>query len=303
LRSEFKYLFILCLFGFINPIQGQFIGGIRDGFGDHSSGLFGMQQQPVYCSGGNGDGHHLFTSGLVTLNSQALYCKGGLQDGISSSSFSGFLYRVTYCFIGGIKDGWSLSVFQGSMYSLNYFLGGQDDGSNSGSSELLTINIQDFYCTSGPADGFSRGYRSGNMQAWNYCLGGTRDGYHAGESGILDLGYGIWTGAHSNAWNHPLNWKHNTIPSVDMNAFIPSGTSYYPLLMGSLSINSSQGTNQCKRLDIDTGGQITIRNQLTVNGPLKVSGLLHYLKTTDSNFTILPGGSVTVNTGGVISIE
>jgi PKD repeat protein len=58
---------------------------------------------------------------------------------------------------------------------------------------------------------------------------------HSGTSGL-------WTGITSSDWNVASNWHNFLVPETATNVLIPSGTTYYPVFDGDLTIGSQIGT-------------------------------------------------------------
>lgn len=68
---------------------------------------------------------------------------------------------------------------------------------------------------------------------------------------------GLWTGKKSSDWNDKANWDDHKIPDLSTDVTIPNNCPYYPVLDESLSIGSTDGSNQCNRLTLQTGSTIT----------------------------------------------
>jgi hypothetical protein len=328
LQKAFTYLIALALLIPMGKAYGQFNGGNADGCTGQGSGLVIMfspqdfcsggtydgfslgassleilNDQVVYCSGSISDGFSPGTSSLELLNEQVFYCSGGVKDGVSATTHSGYFgEQVVYC-SGGISDGLSTSTVSGSMFDRLFTLGGNQDGFILGSSGFTTLNTQEYYCQAGIRDGAGSGSYLGNLMRWSFCFGGVGDGQYTHTSGLLLMGYGIWTGAVSSLWETAENWKHNTLPTSLSYVTIPAGAPYYPELQGALTINHYYGLYRCKRLDITSGGQLTITGNLIVRGIFTVAGTLDFISASAEKFTIQPGGSVKVKNGGEIILE
>lgn len=287
----------------IEPVNGQFYGGDHDGFTIAIKDPGSFADQMIYCGGGNADGAQALCTFYVTLNDQASYCLGGSYDGASSCFLSGNFYHPNVFFNGGAHDGWSSIYYDGVMFPKRYCYGGNGDGWDAALTGMSTINQQGFYCSAGEGDGFDHLIFAGNIQPLFYCLGGIGDGFQTDTSGLQMLGYGIWTGAASTLWTMETNWKNNLVPIISTNVLILPGAPFYPRLYNSLSIGSTLGIFQCNRLDILSGAEMTIRDQLLLNGVMVVSGTLYFEKTSDNNFSIISHGRLIIENAGEITIE
>lgn len=85
-----------------------------------------------------------------------------------------------------------------------------------------------------------------------------------------------WTGNSSKLWTDPLNWD-NGVPDVFTDVVIPMGRPRYPLLAGSLGIDTVSASipYACLSLEIDTSAQVNIdaaNADLLVKGTVDCSG-------------------------------
>lgn len=304
-------------------------GGDDDGQSLAWPALTTYNNQGLYCSGGRAEGADLFHLEMVTLNNYIACCLGGIQDGAASFSiFNSINEHLPYC-SGGTADGWSSAFIQGWMFTHDYCLGGSGDGWNPYSTGTLTFNNQAIYSVSGPGDGWHCSLsvmssmntqdlycKAGNKDGYDclsfigslqsgflYCTGGSGDGFQGGTSSLHYLGYGIWTGAASNIWTMPTNWKYNTVPDSLTGVVIRAGASFYPLLNQTLSVGATPGSLQCKRLDIMNGGQLTSKADVVVNGTFNVKGILTFVNDNNNSFSILQAGALKIQNGGVMNVE
>ncbi|MCD4793589.1 MAG: choice-of-anchor J domain-containing protein [Bacteroidales bacterium] len=101
---------------------------------------------------------------------------------------------------------------------------------------------------------------------------------------------GRWIGSVSNDWQIPGNWGNNRVPDNTAAVTIPSGCTNYPLI--------NEADNQCKSLDIQDGGSLTVTTggTLTVSGNITLgSGATGILTITDG--TLTSTGTLTANVG------
>ncbi|MBF0453122.1 MAG: hypothetical protein HQK75_20645, partial [Candidatus Magnetomorum sp.] len=111
----------------------------------------------------------------------------------------------------------------------------------------------------------------------------------------------IWTGNVSTDWDNPKNWDLNIIPNDIVEVTIPGGLTRYPDIDDSLSINSEEGTFQCRRLNIMDGAQLTTRGSIINHGNILMhGGNWNHLDNHDDSIKI-HDGSVLDITGGFLS--
>jgi hypothetical protein len=207
---------------------------------------------------------------------------------------------------GGSGDGWGKNTTGTSTMNDQtlYSISGSGDGWYYGTSGMTTPNIQELYCYSGTGDGHNGSAFYGTFQTgFIYCLGGAGDGFRNDTSSMHYLGYGIWTGGASDRWTMATNWKYNTLPDSSTLVLIPGGVPFYPLLNQSLSVSSPAGNYKCKRLDIMSGGQLTAKKNVIVNGTLNVKGILNFMSDPGNTIVILQSGTLKVQSGGQVNIE
>jgi hypothetical protein len=70
--------------------------------------------------------------------------------------------------------------------------------------------------------------------------------------------YGKWDGSESSNWNTIGNWGFEILPTVSIDVIIPAGCPNYPMLTDYLGVNSSSYAYDCKSLNIEAGGKLTI---------------------------------------------
>jgi hypothetical protein len=104
---------------------------------------------------------------------------------------------------------------------------------------------------------------------------------------------GRWDGSASTNWNTPGNWYFDLVPTSLVDVVIPAGCPNYPVLAGSLGVNTSAYTYDCKSLDVNTGGKLTSTGSYDIynSGSITVNGDLDI------------GDDYTGNAGSVLNIE
>ncbi len=101
----------------------------------------------------------------------------------------------------------------------------------------------------------------------------------------------------STDWNNSSNWDDGTVPTSTVDVTIPAGCPNYPVLSGSLGINTATYTYDCKSLTINSGGTVTVSGNPVYNyGVLTVAGTLN----VGDDFFLYSGS--TVNLSGTIQI-
>ena len=107
-----------------------------------------------------------------------------------------------------------------------------------------------------------------------------------------------WTGEVSTDWDNPENWDLNIIPNDIVEVTISGGAARYPDIDGSLSINSKDGTYQCRRLNIQAGSQLTTRGTVIVKGSILMhGGTWYHLDNHDDSIKIYEEGLLDLTTG------
>jgi hypothetical protein len=328
LKRQLSLLWPLVFIFTIVEVNGQFYGGVEDGYGSdgnlpgtmfpqemYCSGgdadgffawgtdLLTLNSQDDYCSGGGSDGYGFVHSGMITINDQFTYCRGGNNDGSSGSGYDGFFFDPVLVFDGGISDGTASGTFDGLFYELSFTLGGNKDGTSATETGVTTVNEQNFYCQAGNGDGYGSYLFSGGFTPWLFCRGGSGDGFKSGISSVEELGLGIWTGYPSNEWTEATNWKLNTVPSTGTSVLIPGGAPYHPVLFESLSVDYYYGgVHECQRLDIYPQAMLTLWEDLIVNGILNVAGTLELHRQSGNSLQVKGNGEVTVKAGGTLRV-
>jgi hypothetical protein len=277
-------------------------GSVGDGSG-HARHHFTLNDQMLYCSGGPGDGNH-HSGDLFPLNDPSIYCSGGEGDG---TGLLGNLVTLNnpsiYC-SGGYADGLSLLATSTYLYGFPIFcLGSDGDGMNFDSRVSLPLNFQYPYCTGSEGDGLAWNHFRGQVNLPSLFAGGTDDGGNHTYPVPVTFGYGIWTGNISDKWYVAGNWKHDSIPALWTNVFIPYGRPHYPVLAQSLSINSDEGTYWCRRLDIDSVAFFDIAANLFVDGIFNISGTVNFLTVSNSILQVNSSGELKLIQGGIIRLE
>jgi PKD repeat protein len=69
--------------------------------------------------------------------------------------------------------------------------------------------------------------------------------------------FGLWTGEKSSDWSDKANWDDHKIPKISTGVIIQGNCNHYPVLDESLSINGTEGTNQCKSIHLQQGATLT----------------------------------------------
>ncbi|KPA10063.1 conserved hypothetical protein, secreted [Candidatus Magnetomorum sp. HK-1] len=111
----------------------------------------------------------------------------------------------------------------------------------------------------------------------------------------------VWTGNISTEWDNPGNWDFNNVPNSIVEVTIPGGLSQYPDLDDSFSINSKTGIYQCRRLNIQSGAQLTTRGTVINDGNILMhGGNWYHINNHDDSFKI-NNGSVLAITNGFLS--
>lgn len=157
---------------------GQFFGGDGDG-SVFKETLSPVNDQAVYCSGGDADGYCDSTSGQVALNLQYFYCTAGEGDGYTASSVDTILNQQVFYCNGGESDGYFSIAWNTSLNDQTFYcLGGDADGNGSISSGIITLNDHTIYCSGGNNDGCNGAFVSTTLnEQYFYCYGSLRDGY------------------------------------------------------------------------------------------------------------------------------
>jgi len=126
------------------------------------------------------------------------------------------------------------------------------------------------------------------------CVSITISIYNSGTS------TGTWVGGYSTNWFDCRNWGNGRIPDATINATIPSGCTYYPII--------TTNTAYCKYMYLNSGGYITVNG-----GTLNVVGYFYknsggYATYTSGTCNVSyrydnsgPSGNTTVN-GGTLNI-
>lgn len=103
-------------------------------------------------------------------------------------------------------------------------------------------------------------------------------------SGISGLNFTLpatpvtWTGATSNAWTLPANWKGGSTPLTTSSVIIPSGLTNYPKLTADASVNTLSINNGT--IDLN-GYNLNVSNSLSANnGTITTTGNSSYLNIT-----------------------
>lgn len=279
-------------------------GGQANGFSDDHSPLVPLLEDMIYSYGGTSDGFSSASPGYEIMNEQVIYCEGSSYNGFSFSGFFDYINDTQpYC-SGGTKDGQASAQYDGRMFLPLFCFGGTGNGWNGISSGLTPVNLQVFYCTAGSGNGFAySGFTGNTFGSYLFCFGGPANGFHSMSSGELNIGYGIWTGLSNSTWTTAGNWKYNTVPTVNTNVLIPAGAPNYPVMVKTFTVGSASGTYKCKRLDIQTGGQLTSSSFITVDGIVNISGILTFHKTTYNYLRINSTGEMNIKQGGMVNME
>jgi len=70
--------------------------------------------------------------------------------------------------------------------------------------------------------------------------------------------YGVWNGTTSTNWNISTNWGFSVVPTSSMDVIIPAGCPNYPLLTAYLGVNTAAYNYDCKSLEVQAGGSLTV---------------------------------------------
>lgn len=254
-------------------------GGTQDGTMRLSLPPVTFFGQAFYLSGGAGDGTTFITNDTVTLNNQQLYLTGGASDGFSEFG-TGAVYvgNTSLYATGGIGDGFHGIAHDGPIvYSLAW-LGGAEDGSNGCHLESYSFSPSFF------------------------CLGGPDDGAFGLHQPATYFAPGAWLGTISTAWENPLNWSGNEVPSLATDVLIPAGKPCYPLITsGNLAVNHS-GVHFCKSLTIQQGASLVNKSNLYIYGDMTVSGIYQGDDDTNDQVYVYPGGNLVIVPPGQMRI-
>jgi len=138
--------------------------------------------------------------------------------------------------------------------------------------------------------------------------------------------FGQWDGSESTNWNTIGNWGFDILPTVTIDVVIPAGCPNYPLLSGNLGINTDSYTYDCKSLNVQAGGRLTISGayriynfgNISSNGDLDIGDDYFGYNLSELNITgdtarfgngtsnsvfLLNSGSVVNQTGGHLMAE
>lgn len=117
--------------------------------------------------------------------------------------------------------------------------------------------------------------------------------------------YVQWTGAIGTSWNNANNWSNLAVPDENTFVEIPGGAPHYPLLNAStLSVGSNTGSFKCRRLEVGSGGQITLVNvAVDVHDDIDIYGLFSSFTSAGHQVHVYNDGSLTVYPGGNCNLE
>jgi len=104
---------------------------------------------------------------------------------------------------------------------------------------------------------------------------------------------GRWGGYQSSQWDDPANWSDHKIPTQTTPVTIVAGSTYYPVLHESLSINSNTGVHNCMSLSLSQNTTITTHATVYCNGSIELQqARWHHLGNTIDSFQIANGGKL-----------
>jgi len=108
-----------------------------------------------------------------------------------------------------------------------------------------------------------------------------------------------WTGVVSNDWHEPQNWSLGQVPVNTINAIIPSGTPYSPVISGgltascnNLTINSGALLTMESISYLDVYGNFTSTGQFIMNG---ASTFMYFTGSADNNWGDINGNDIYTN--------
>jgi len=305
--------------------MAQYPGGDGDGAVKSSLSGITLNNQAAYCSAGDDDGfdHNLFEGTAYNpsvafeggeedgsnaaskvagpVNEQSFYCSSDMHDGFGFAAFSGFGYPDEIPFAGGNGDGLAWLNKNTTLNNQGYYCRGSDDeGSSFDSFGGYAFNPLAF--NGGGSDGFSFLNHSSYLYEANLFAGGVGDGGHLASLNDQYLGFGIWTGLSNTDWENMSNWKYGVLPVSTSTVTIPDDCPFYPLLNGSLSINSYSADYFIYRLDILPGGVFNSGDQVLVGGELNIWGDLGIDANMDQLVKITNGGKLEVDSAGSLLI-
>lgn len=99
-----------------------------------------------------------------------------------------------------------------------------------------------------------------------------------------DLQDAVWTGAHSQEWSNPLNWKNNRLPSPISNVVVPSSLINYPEVASDVKV-SALAIRAGAELRVISGFSLTA-DILTIEADASDYGVLESKGTTIINDNI-----------------
>lgn len=117
--------------------------------------------------------------------------------------------------------------------------------------------------------------------------------------------HGRWDGSVSTSWSTGGNWGFDIVPTSTIDAVIPAGCPNYPVLAGSLTVNSAAGTYDCKSLTIDDGANLSFSTSsiLYNYGTVAVDGKLSIgddYRGFASSLLVMTGDSIKLGTVGAV---
>ena len=124
---------------------------------------------------------------------------------------------------------------------------------------------------------------------------------------VVAATYTTWTGGTSTDWATASNWNGGTLPTSTLDAIIPSGTTYAPLVAASTTVQvNSLTVNSGATVTLGSGANITVNGASIINnGTIAGSSGILNLASTSTGQSITGTGSVynlTVNNTNGVSV-
>ncbi|WP_158837679.1 T9SS type A sorting domain-containing protein [Polaribacter sp. L3A8] len=217
----------------------------------------------VLYNGGNGDGHdteNILNTTLLNTNILVLF-KGGNGDGhdiagLTNTNLGNFDFSVL--FKGSNGDGHDIeSILNTTLLNTNIlvlFKGGNGDGHDIAS--LTNTNLGNF--------DFSMLFKGSN--------GDGHDIESILNTRLQDIIVVFnWTGKTSKNWATSTNWSTSAVPIATNNVIIPNVTNQPTIESGTTAIVNNLTVDAASSLQIEGGGDLTVRGDLTQNGVFTIN--------------------------------